>query len=174
MLKPSREIGKFGFTNSQRQRFVAGTLWRDWVKRYPELFDADDVRLAESQAHLGYHFFEWLGAILLYETMGYLSLVEKYEFSGHTRKQAITRRLLSPRLVYLLKNSTGESRAQCPDLLAYTPDMSDWFFCEVKGPGDHISASQADFFEQLGEASGRQVCVMALVKQREGRLGREL
>ena len=43
----------------------------EWAQRFPELFDADDRRLAEAQGPLGYHFYEWLAAIVLHHTTGY-------------------------------------------------------------------------------------------------------
>jgi hypothetical protein len=60
----------------------------------PGSFDDDDLRLANSQP--GVHFYEWLGAIVLHHTTGYLSLVEKYEFARHPRKQDIVSQLLPP------------------------------------------------------------------------------
>jgi hypothetical protein len=89
-----RHVGEYSYSASQRSRFQSGVLAREWARRYPELFDADDLRLAGSQSHMGKHFFEWLAAILLYETTGYLSLVEKYEFARHKRKQAILGQLV--------------------------------------------------------------------------------
>jgi len=38
------------------------------------LFDEDDLRIAQNQAHLGYHFFEWLAAVLLYHMYGYFGV----------------------------------------------------------------------------------------------------
>lgn len=170
MVEFLQDVGSFAFTREQRDRFVTGSLWRDWSCRYPELFDADDVRLASSQAHLGYHFCEWLSAIILYETTGYLSLVEKYEFARHKRKRAIVEQLLESRVSSLLARGP---RAQCPDLLVFSPDLSDWWFCEVKGPKDHIRPPQAAFFRKLAAASGRAVGLLSLseISERRHRRG---
>ena len=43
---------------------------------------------------LGYHFIEWLAAIVLHYSTGYLALVSKYEFPRHRRKQRIVEELL--------------------------------------------------------------------------------
>jgi hypothetical protein len=69
-------FGDFEVNPKQRERFKSGELWQRWSEKYPYLFDADDVRIACTQAHLGYHFYEWLAAILVYHTTGYLSLIE--------------------------------------------------------------------------------------------------
>lgn len=150
-------IGPYSFVESQRARFMTGVLWREWAQRYPELFDDDDIRIAQTQAPHGKHFFEWLGAILLYETTGYLSLVEKYEFGSHSRKQAIVETLFGSPKPKPLKVSGERSRTQLPDLLVYAPDMRDWYFCEVKGPRDKLSPGQRRLFEQLAETFGRSV-----------------
>ncbi len=47
-------------------------------------------------------------------------------------------------------------------LLMYAPDMSDWFFCEVKGPGDRLRSEQMSKFEALAEVSGEPVRLMHL------------
>ena len=62
--------------------------------------------------------YEWLGlpAIVLHHTTGYLSLVEKYEFAKHRRKQQIVAQLL-PDLVRDALRGRISARAQAPDPL---------------------------------------------------------
>lgn len=72
------ELGSFAVDPQQKARFATGELCQAWQRRYSQLFDVDDRRLAASQPQ--YHFYEWLAAILIYETSGWLSLVEQYEF----------------------------------------------------------------------------------------------
>jgi hypothetical protein len=163
MRIPIFQLGEIEYSEAQRRRFIGGTLWRDWHRRYPEIFDADDLRLAESQAHLGSHFHEWLGAISLFERFGYLSLVEKYEFSGHRRKHALARHILPPGVLSLLRRQAGAKRSQCPDLLAYSPDLAKWFFCEVKGRTDRLRRPQLEFFGKLATATGRPVALLSLI-----------
>jgi hypothetical protein len=165
-MEAIREIGHFGYSESQRRRFRSGVLWREWTRRYPELFDDQDERIARGQAHLGKHFFEWLGAILLFETTGYLSLVEKYEFVRHPRKQAIVKQLLPPQVLRLVRRRAGDGRSQCPDLLVYAPDLSDWYFCEIKGGSDRLRASQRAFFAKLASAAGRPVGLVTLQRRK--------
>src|SRR5438105_15594882 len=76
----------FCYRRAQHDKFISGELGIEWARQYPHLFDEDDRRLYDSQCGLGYHFFEWLGAILLYEATGYISLIEKYGSDNHTRK----------------------------------------------------------------------------------------
>jgi len=151
------EAGIFEYHPGQRERFKAGVLWQDWARQYPDIFDDLDRDIARNQAPLGYHFFEWLGAIFLYNSTGYLSLVEKYEFKNHARKHAIMSQLVSAEVFDLIQDHAAYQRTQCPDLLAYAPDMSDWFFCEVKGPRDRLQAIQKEFFEALARASGKKI-----------------
>jgi hypothetical protein len=149
--------GTFVAYGRQRERFREGELMEKWAESYPNLFDADDVRIARSQAHLGYHFWEWLAAIVLYNCTGYLSLVEQYQFRNHRSKQRILRDLLPSEVGQFISSSRG---TQCPDLLAYMPDYSDWFFCEVKGPRDRTSAAQAEYFRELAEISGKPIAIL--------------
>ena len=57
----------------------------------------------------------------------------------------------------ILRDRTEHGRAQGPDLLVYARDFSDWFFCEVKGPGDRLHPEQKRKFEALAAASGKPV-----------------
>ena len=70
MHKKIVEIASFPFAASLKARWKNGELHREWARRYPELFDADDLRLAQNQSEFGYHFVEWLSAILLYNATG--------------------------------------------------------------------------------------------------------
>ena len=138
-------------------QFRAGTLVKRWADMYPMLFDPDDVRIAENQAGAGYHFFEWLVAVQLYHAQGLLSLVEQYQFANHTTKSAKVEALAPPEVRDFMISHPEFGGHQCPDLLAYRPDMSDWFFCEVKGPSDSLSEGQARFFDALSQLSGKPV-----------------
>ena len=111
-----------------------------WKLRFPELFDEQDVGIAENQPD--YHFWEWLAAIVLYHATGYRALVDKYAYANHPRKQEIVARLLSGDVLRVLRDRTEHGSIQGPDLLMYAPDMSDWFFCEVKGPGTDCGQSR--------------------------------
>ena len=60
-------------------------------------------------------------------------------------------------LVGIVQEAIRVARQQAPDLLVYKPDFSDWFFCEVKGPHDHMRPVQSAFFEALSSLSSRPV-----------------
>jgi hypothetical protein len=157
------ELGDFGYRSQQRDRFVSGELWKQWAKGYPDIFDEEDVRIAKSQAgpKMRQHFHEWLAAVLIFHTYGYLSLIEQYEFKKHKRKQAVAKPLLGDEVFkFVTDHKERFDGVQCPDLLSYSPDYSDWFFCEVKGPGDDFQASQLRFFEELAQISGKRIRVM--------------
>jgi hypothetical protein len=147
------ELGPFAFGPGQRERFRQQRLWMDWARRYPELFDSLDLKLAESQAPSGFHFFEWLAAILLFQTTGYLSLVEKYQFAKHARKQAVLARVLPEDVLQTIR----QPGTQAPDLFVFAPDYSDWFFCEVKGPKDRLRKAQLEHFQRVRDLTLRPI-----------------
>lgn len=149
-------IATVNVARSQRVRWQSGHLAQEWRTRFPNLFDDDDLRIAKSQASRGTHFYEWLGAIVLHRMTGYLSLVEKYEFATHPRKQQIAAQLL-PRPVRDALRDRKQARAQAPDLLMYAEDLSDWFFCEVKGARDRLRAEQIRKFELLADMTSKPV-----------------
>jgi len=147
-------IASIEYTESQRDRFRSGELVRIWARQYAKIFDKDDIRISRKQPN--YHFFEWLAAITIYNSMGYISLVEKYEFQNHEKKQRILRKLMTNEQIaqiYL-------HGAQCPDLLAYSPNYKDWFFCEVKCSMDNLRKKQIRYFEKLYKFTGKRTCVI--------------
>jgi len=153
------------FTHSnQEELFRSGLLVERWATTYPMLFDDDDLRVARNQAEGGYHFYEWLAAVLIYHTRGLLSLVEKYQFKRHVAKQEKLDRLMPSEVIEFLRSHPEFGGVQCPDLLVYRPDFEDWFFCEVKGPTDRVRDEQIEFFQALSDMSGKPV---RLVKFRE-------
>ena len=153
-------LGTFEYRESQRERFHSHELIDEWYKAYPKIFDAQDFALAvhQNDARMRYHFFEWLAAVMLYHTHGSLSLVEQYEKPGHKRKQDILSRIVPPDVFDLITNHESNfGGVQCPDLLVYAPDFSDWFFCEVKGDRDTLKPEPRRFFEVLEKASRKSV-----------------
>jgi hypothetical protein len=124
------------------------------------LFDADDQQLALGQASMGYHFYEWLAAILLHEASGFHALVGKYQFSKHARKREIARAILPEGVQAVLHDRATYGRTQGPDLLMFAPDRSAFFFCEVKGPGDTLKPAQRKLFDALSEVTGRDIGVL--------------
>ncbi len=157
------ELGVFEYNSRQWDRFVSGELWRQWAEDYPDIFDQRDVQIAATQAGpaMRLHFHEWLAAVLLFHTYGYLSLVEQYEFKAQERKQTLLKRILPPDVLALvMDHSKNFGRVQCPDLLVYSPDFSNWFFCEVKGPRDRLREPQIRFFEELARVSGKEIRVV--------------
>lgn len=157
------ELGEFEYCPQQWERFVSGELWGQWATDYPDIFDQQDIQIAKNQAgpNMKNHFFEWLAAVLIFHTYGYLSLIEQYEFVVHARKREIIKRILSPDVFTLVTNhKLAFGGVQCPDLLAYSPDYSDWFFCEVKGPHDRLQENQSRLFEELARVSGKAIRVV--------------
>jgi hypothetical protein len=138
------ELGPIEFHREQRLRFAQGSLRKEWFEHYPQLFDVDDFRRAKNRTR-PYYFFEWLGAIVLYHSMGYYSLVTKYQTDA--RKCAILKKTVSATVLDLLLNrGVAWGRAQGPDLFVYAPDFSDWFFCEMKRTREGSHGRQDGYF----------------------------
>lgn len=151
------------YTAAQRELFKRGDLFDQWVDRHPGLFDDQDQRIVRNQrcypSGRGYHFFECLVAVVLRETCGYLSLLEKYETPSHAWKYETFRRI-APRQVV---EYTLENRAGAPDLFSYDPVKEDWFFCEVKGGPDRLGPKQRRFIDFMNEAGfGRHMVVASV------------
>jgi hypothetical protein len=151
----------FFYGKRQRDRFRKRELLDEWYKLYPQIFDEDDYRITLKQPRG--HFFEWLSAILIFQSTGYLSLVEKYQFRNNKRKGDILKMFvasgqISSELYDLMINRKkyGFGNSQCPDLFVYLPDGSDWHFCEAKG-ADAITPSQMKYFERLSKVSRKKV-----------------
>lgn len=150
------------FSPVQHREFRRGG-WRAWARKYPMLFDALDAKNAATQAPLGYHFFEWMAAIAIFEWTGCQVLVMKYHLLRHKQKAELFRRLVPQRVLRLFAQPGRFGRVQGPDLFVYDRDR-DWFFCEVKGPRDRLRPKQRAFFRALEEASGRPVRVLRFVR----------
>lgn len=144
------------FHRKLREQFKLRKLTDVWFEQYPQIFDENDRLIAKNQPL--YHFYEWLAAILIFHTTGHLSLVEQYAYKRHHRKNQVLRDLLAADLLDFIMNHNAEyGKRQCPDLFVYKQDMSEWFFCEVKGPTDSISKGQERFFAALAERSGKPI-----------------
>ena len=157
------ETQTFYFHPQLREQFKAGNLIDTWFVQYPQLFDPRDLEIAKNQRV--YHFYEWLSAIMMFHTTGYLSLVEQYAYKNHPRKNQVLRELVSPNLLDFIANHSADyGYTQCPDLFVYKQNGSDWFFGEVKGPTDSISKGQARFFTALAEMSGKPIRLIKVQK----------
>lgn len=153
-------VFRFRCGRGDREAFATGELRDVWRRQYAEIFDDDCCRITLRQPE--YHFNEWFAAVRIYEEYGWLSLVEQYEFKNHQRKRGLVSRIVTqPDLLqFILMGPTARRAAdaaltgQCPDLLCYAPDLSEWFFCEVKCPPESQTAGQRALFprlEQLAE-----------------------
>lgn len=155
-----KKFGTILFTEEQRKRFRSGELVKEWARIYKEIFDKDDKRITSKQH--SYHFFEWLAAIVIYNSTGYLSLVEKYRCKNHPRKQKILHKLFSDETVFAKICRGG---VQNPDLLCYRRDFKDCFFCEVKGLRDQIRLVQNERFRELERVTGKEIYLIELKKK---------
>lgn len=82
-----KEIGRFGYFESQRELFKSGELWKYLYDQFPNLFDTKQLQWAQGQAKFSYHFFEWMGIIVLHTVTGYLPLGgNEYRYRPKNRK----------------------------------------------------------------------------------------
>ena len=148
--------GEFEYDPQERASWIAGELQDSWFDKYPDLFDSDDLRITLKQRRK--HYFEWKGAIQLFESDGWFSLIEKFRCKNHKKKQETLRKLLPdrPDIIKFMR----EAKRNSPDILAYRPDYSDYFFCEMKGGSDRLRQPQIEHFKALHELTGKRVVVM--------------
>jgi len=137
----------------ERTRFHEGSLLIEWAEQYCQIFDEQEVRIALNQP--GGHFYEWFAAAHLYETTGWLSLIESYQFRIQKWKRNVLRKLGASELLVFFDNQgkAGVGRRQAPDL-------SDFYFCEVKGPTDRLRPVQIEYFEAMSTAAGKEVVIL--------------
>lgn len=140
--------------------FQNGTLREQWAASYPFLFDDLDMKVAIHQPL--YHYFEWQAAVYIYEELGLLSLVEKYQFKKHKRQNEIFKSLVPDEVLQLIRSRKYGSQ-QMPDLFVFSPDRSSWFFCEVKGNRDKERPKQTEFFNELNKITNNPVRLIKFV-----------
>lgn len=99
-------------------------------------------------------------ALHFHKQLGWYSLVAKYEFAAHTRKGVIVERVLTPEVLDMLRDRQLHGHAQGPDLLVWAPDETDFFFCEVKGPGDSLGPEQRRKFAALAAITRRPIRIL--------------
>ena len=140
-------------SRNDRVLWRSGSLHAKYYENFADIFDADDLRIAQTQHKGGSHFTEWAVAIALYRRHGYLSLVEKYEFKAHARKQEVL-----ARLGVVIER---DKHCQYPDLLVYDR-AGNWCFVEVKTMRDNLSENQHRFFLDLEKKHGKKVQLLRL------------
>lgn len=88
--------------------------------------------------------------------MNFLYIKENIIFTGHWYQ-----------LMFLnLKcQSKKEKRSQRPDLFCYSKDMTDWFFCDVKGEGDGLKQDQSKYFETIESLSRKEMYLIKTDKK---------
>ena len=150
------DLGSFIITKKQRELYKAGVVWKKWLKDYPDLFDKKDKQLFENQAVFGFGFVEFLSVIFIHNATGYIPLLGSYGWKTQADKNALVREMVSNETWDLIMNQKSH-HSQPPDLFVYSPDKSNYFFCEVKGPGDRLRETQMQYFMLLQEVSGKPV-----------------
>jgi len=151
-------------TETQHSRFKSGDLINKWAGAHPEIFDRDDIRLAREQAKYGYKFYEWMAAVVIYNTIGYFSLIEEYALTTHERKHEAFQRIADNRTFQYIMGPKDEAN-HCPDLFCYSVDIDDWFFCDVKGNEEEWNLDRLAFFKNLQEISDKSVRLITIDKQ---------
>jgi hypothetical protein len=135
----------------------SGDLAKQWMAECPELFGARDYRIVRNQSP--YHFGEWFVA-RHYWKCGHRVLIEKYAFPSHPDAYRIASQLLGNAGIQFIH--AKRLSCQPPDLLVYQPDMSRFFFAEVKRGRDRLKLSQQKFFEELERRFECEVVLVSL------------
>lgn len=159
-----RLLWQIATTDKQHEDFRNSSLLESWSKSHPQIFDQDDIRVARNQCQDGYHFYEWLGAVTIYNATGYLSLIEKYGMKKHQNKLAILKNVLDEE-TYEFFLTPRKKKTQFPDLFCYSKAEKDWFLCEVKGKGDILRPAQIDFFKEIEQITKREIRVLTIDKK---------
>ena len=146
------------FNLSLKEDWKNGSLPKLWKKRYPKLFDDNDLRIALSQPQ--YHFPEWLAAIHLFKK-GFDVLVEQYIYKPHARKIKIVEKIIGKENLSFLRNEKIKNRDQPPDLFVY--NNKGFFFVEVKQPRDKLRENQIKFFKGIEKRLKTEVIILRLV-----------
>lgn len=181
-MEPIIEAWILPYERSLReQRWRSGALYEEWKARFgdelPLFFDAAADWFVKHQGTTeGYGFYETLAGILLYQATGYLPMTSAYDFKflptkdqlakgnrdpvAEKEKRRVVETLFSEEELRVIRD-TSRSRTQPPDLLMFTPDLSDWFFCEVKGgiekKRDELNRGQVEKFTEIAQVTGKPV-----------------
>ncbi|OGK11462.1 hypothetical protein A2954_06325 [Candidatus Roizmanbacteria bacterium RIFCSPLOWO2_01_FULL_37_12] len=148
------------YDQSLVEKWRIGNLSSNWKKKYPDLFDADDLRIALTQP--SYHFAEWIAAIYFYK-QGYKILVEQYIYAPHVRKLAIIKEKLGDKGLAFLRRKEIGGKVQPPDLFIYNEKK--FFFAEVKTPKDRLRELQKKFFEEIEKYFSTTVKIVNLINK---------
>ena len=149
------------------QRFREGELIEEWYGKYPNLFFPECYNLAKSQGRSkGNHFYEWLSAIIIYNSLGYNVLVEKYYMRNkHPIKYELFKQRCPHDLFeYIMIPRTPAT--QPPDLFCYRNDTHGWFLCEIKGGNDTLKETQKKFFGEIEKLTGREIYLIEIDKKK--------
>lgn len=150
----------YKFDNTLKKSFEVGDLRKKWTVTYPMLFDEQDHKIANHQTQ--YHYYEWQAAINIFMEFGYLSLIEKYQFSKYSSQYNLFKCLVPESVVQLL-HSQKYGNTQLPDLFVFSPDKAFWYFCEVKGNRDRERPKQSALFEELERLTDRPVKLIRFI-----------
>lgn len=139
-------------------------LAEEWLEQYPQLFDAEDLRMTRTQPTL--HFWEWFAAIHILERDGAYSLVEKYVYKNHKRKLArVAEVMTADQEAALLRICDG---VEPPDLFVYRPGTHEFWFAEAKGPTDRLRPNQAASHRAIERELGVPVEVLYFKLAKDG------
>jgi hypothetical protein len=144
-----------------------GRLHDKWFMQHRNIFDEDDLRIAQNQHEYGIHFGEWFTAID-YAKKRYGVLVEKYIYGSdngiHSRKRGFISEFLGKDGVKLLRKWKEKYHAQPPDLFVFK--NKEYFFVEVKRGRDVVRDCQSAYFETIEKELGCKVVIVDLQEER--------
>jgi len=125
-------LGCLEYHADQRRRFGEGTLRRQWLHEFPQLFDHDDFTRASNRTR-PYFFYEWLAAIVLHQSTGFFALLTRYQTDE--RKRALLPDILPSDVLAVLADRTRWGKTQVPIFSCMRRTTQIGFSVSAKGPG---------------------------------------
>ena len=101
--------------------------------------------------------------MVIFNTIGYFSLMKEYELTSHKRKHEAFKQIVDPKAFQYIMGPKEEEN-HCPDLFCYSVEIDEWFFCDVKGKEEQWNLDRLAFFKNLQDISGNTVRLITIDK----------
>lgn len=157
------------YDSSLKEKWTRGELQQSWSRKYPDLFDEDDLDFALNQKNQ--HFGEWFAAIYYFQR-GWKVFIEHYAYGRRKnspffhireRKNKKVKQLIGEKGFNFLRYLGGKERQiRPPDLFVFN-DKGKFFFAEVKWGTDRLRNYQQNFFSQIKKKIGARIELISVL-----------
>ncbi|MEZ5742010.1 MAG: hypothetical protein R3E68_22955 [Burkholderiaceae bacterium] len=144
----------FPFTHRQATRFRHGPLADEWVRQYPSLFDAANLRRRRDRPQA--EFLKWRSALFIHQSLGRQCLIDDYLDPAQGGRHAQFRTRVGDKVQRLMRRHP----ALAPALFVFDPDGSDWFLASVQAHDEAPDATRRRFLAQLRELTGGRLLIL--------------